>query len=46
MDFREDGIKRGEKGKGKKFIGVFGWVGLWKENWLGLGAFSQNYREN
>ena len=32
----------GEKGKGKKFIRVFGWVSLWKENWWGPGVFSQN----
>ena len=34
--------KTTKKGKGKKFIGVFGWVSLWKENWWGLSVFLPN----
>ena len=38
--------KSTKKGKGKKFIGVFGWVSLWKENWWGLSVFLPNWGEN
>lgn len=35
VNYREDRkkkMKRKLKGEGKKFIGVFGWIDLWKKN--------------